>query len=373
MATRPTTARSEISSAISDDGLPSPLPPSSDRARSTTPGAPVSPHGYTHFRGVTNPTNRSFRSPPPASTASGTSRPQSPESTTSRTHVPSLTAQGFLRPMSSSKLHQQRLSNLRASRAARNYPRPQTGQTALSESQEDDDAQSLRSNRTGPYASLPKLHRPATSITTGYTESEPPHDYDATSQQGASEADREYFRGDSPRKKHTPSPLDLNNSSNVVGFNEKALRSPNSFRSGLSIGSRQILPPSNHQHLPSNDTSPRYPNLEEKQYIAKQEAAGKNYEYFEGNNVFWLGGRMQNARDRPINVLTGLFLVVPAILFFVFSYVPRPESDTFADSCSASWTWHHISPAIPIVFAYLFFICFSSFIHGSVTDPGVSS
>ena len=38
---------------------------------------------------------------------------------------------------------------------------------------------------------------------------------------------------------------------------------------------------------------------------------------------------------------------------------------------SASWLWHHVSPAIPIIFAYLFFICFSSFVHASVVDPGV--
>ena len=47
--------------------------------------------------------------------------------------------------------------------------------------------------------------------------------------------------------------------------------------------------------------------------------------------------------------------------------------DIFANPDSASWTWHHISPAIPIIFAYVFFICFSSFLHGSLTDPGVSN
>jgi len=317
MATRPATARSEISSAISDDGLPSPLPPPSDRAKSTTPGPPVSPHGYAQFRGVTNPTNRSLRSPPPPSSTSGTSRPQSPESTTSRTHVPSLTAQGFLRPMSSSRLQKQRLSNLRASRAAGDNPRPQSDHTAASQLHDDDDGQSLRSNRTGPYASLPKMHRPAASITTGYTDSEAPHDYDTTSQQAVSDADREYFQ--SPEKKRTPSRLDLSSALNAATLKETALRSPHSFRSGLSVGSKQILPPANHQHLPSTEPSPRYPTSQEKHRIAQHEALGKNYEYFEGNSVFWLGGRMQNARDRPINVLTGLLLLVPAVLFFVFS------------------------------------------------------
>lgn len=38
----------------------------------------------------------------------------------------------------------------------------------------------------------------------------------------------------------------------------------------------------------------------------------------------------------------------------------------------APWLWHNVSPAIPILYAYVFFVCISSFIHASVTDPGVS-
>lgn len=311
MATRPVTAKSEISSAISSDGLPSPLPPPSERARSTTPSVPVSP-GFQQFKGVTSPVNRSLRSPPPPSTYSGASRPQSPESTTSRTHVPSLTAQGFLRPMSSSRLQQQRLNNLKAARAAREKARSNAG----TEPSLDDDTRSIRS---GPFASMPKQHRPAASITTGYTESEAPENLESIYQQGHSEADSEYFRNESPeKKKPTPLPLDLRTSLNVSAIQDKPLRSPHSFRSGLNIGGKQVIPPT-HQHLPSNEPSPRYPKVHENLHIAQQSALGKNYEYFEGNNVFWLGGRMQNARDRPINILTGILIVVPAVLFFVFS------------------------------------------------------
>lgn len=318
MASRPHTARSEISSAISDDGLPSPLAPSTDRATSTTPGPPVSPHGYSHFRGVTNPTNttnRAIRSPPPPSSTSGASRPQSPESTTSRTHVPSLTAQGFLRPINSSRLQQQRRTNLRASRATGNSPQPpETADSTINE----DDTYSIHSNRTGPYASMPKQHRPATSITTGYTESEA--NYDTTSQQYASEAENEFLQNPSKgEKRATPSPLNLTTGLKVTSPREKPMLSPRSFRSGFTIGSKQIVDPSGHQQLPSTQASPRYPNnMQEKHYIAQQSALGKNYEYFEGNTMFWLGGRLQNARDRPINLLTGALIVVPSVLFFVF-------------------------------------------------------
>lgn len=320
MTTRPDTARSEISSAISDDGLHSPPPPTSDRAMSTTPGPPASPYGFTQFRGVTNPTNRSLRSPPPPSTTSGTSRPQSPEGSTSRTHVPSLTAQGFLRPMSSSRLQQQRLDNLKAAKAARDRSRPQTGAAATNE--DDDDTQSVHSTRTGPYASLPRQHRATASITTGYTESEAPDNNDTLPHQALPDPQNEYFRAQSPDKKGVPSPLDLTAGRGNVGQKDKPMRSPHSFRSGFSIGSRQIIPGS-HQQLPSTEPSPRYEDamqdMHEKQYIAQQSAGGKNYEYFEGNNCFWWGGRMQNARDRPINILTGLLVVVPSVLFFVFS------------------------------------------------------
>ena len=51
------------------------------------------------------------------------------------------------------------------------------------------------------------------------------------------------------------------------------------------------------------------------------------------------------------------FVLTPGVLFFIFS---------------APWLWYNISPAIPIIFAYVFYICMSSFIHASVSDPGVS-
>src|SRR5690606_34953597 len=76
-----------------------------------------------------------------------------------------------------------------------------------------------------------------------------------------------------------------------------------------------------------------------------------------GNTIFFFGGRWQNARQRPVNLATAMLVAVPAALFFAFS---------------ASYLWHEISPAIPVTFAYLFYICFSSFIHASVSDPGVS-
>jgi palmitoyltransferase ZDHHC9/14/18 len=47
--------------------------------------------------------------------------------------------------------------------------------------------------------------------------------------------------------------------------------------------------------------------------------SGRNFEYFTGNTVFCWGGRLINTRDRPINIATSLFVVVPAALFFAYS------------------------------------------------------
>ncbi|KAF2452443.1 DHHC palmitoyltransferase-domain-containing protein, partial [Lineolata rhizophorae] len=94
----------------------------------------------------------------------------------------------------------------------------------------------------------------------------------------------------------------------------------------------------------------------EREKVKRQMQLGKNYEYFTGNTVFCWGGRLQNARDRPINIATGILVLAPAGLFFGFS---------------APWLWRNISPAIPIVFAYIFCVCMSSYFHASVTDPGI--
>lgn len=145
------------------------------------------------------------------------------------------------------------------------------------------------------------------------------------------------------------------------------VRTPRSFRSSFLMpgradsaqnGNREI---EGGEKLESVASSPQLPPegkaakpMSKKDKL--QSTLGHNYEYFEGNTVFFLGGRLQNSRQRPVNIATGSFVVIPGILFFIFS---------------APWIWHNISPAIPITFAYTFYISISSFIHASVTDPGI--
>ena len=73
-----------------------------------------------------------------------------------------------------------------------------------------------------------------------------------------------------------------------------------------------------HEKLESDPPTPHTATQEEKKEVIRREM-GKNYQYFSGNTRFFLGGRLQNAREAPINIGTGLAIVIPTILFFVFS------------------------------------------------------
>ncbi len=73
-----------------------------------------------------------------------------------------------------------------------------------------------------------------------------------------------------------------------------------------------------HEKLESDPPTPHTLNKEETKEVVRREL-GKNYEYFTGNTKFLWGGRLQNAREAPINIGTGLAILIPAILFFTFS------------------------------------------------------
>lgn len=313
MAFRPETARSEISSAISSAGDRS-RPQSNASPFPALPNPPLSQHGYTHLRGITNPTNRSVRTSAAPASNGGSSRPQSPVSQASRTHVPSLTAQGFFKPMSSQRLQAQRLGRP----AARTTQSP-----ALTEDKdgasEAGETRSLASSRQGPYTAMPRTHRAAASIVTDYTQSEAPENVDTTSHDYASNPDRDarLFPPVEDEKSLPPRPQRLNLHRNKSSSRDPPQRSPLSF-SGFS---KHRFEPG-HEHLSSTATSPRMGDDvsdEPNKAVAIKSALGKNYEYFEGNTMFWWGGRLQNARDRPINLATGIILVLPSVLFFIFS------------------------------------------------------
>ena len=322
-----------------------------------------------------------------------------PPSSASRSHVPSLTSNAFFHPMSSQKLQAQRGASrpLTAGQNRASYQEdvsspgtPEHGKIVVAQQHSPS---SPTGSNTNPIAQLTRQltddpdGRLPPSRGTEMTDHEHEH-YDHIT------ADTSPTQGHHPagslsesvrplqRKKAEDMDLrvdiDRTKVYNKHITNQQApSKSPHSFRSnflmpGAGDRDRDRSATSHSMHgvekLSSNASSPPYtptepnsaatPKARQVKETSTAYNIGKNFEYFEGNTVFCLGGRLQNTRSRPINIATGLLVVVPGVLFFVFS---------------APYLWHNVSPAVPIIFAYIFYICVSSFIRASGSDPGVSA
>jgi len=122
-----------------------------------------------------------------------------------------------------------------------------------------------------------------------------------------------------------PNQLDLGkNYKQSAGTLGPIERSPRSFRASFLIPSRNGASPRSTNHGRQRLGSVPAPRNDADANTSTQGAleAGINYEYFEGNTVFCWGGRLQNTRDRPINIATAMIVVLPSALFFAYSYVP---------------------------------------------------
>jgi palmitoyltransferase ZDHHC9/14/18 len=290
-----------------------------------------------------------------------------PQSAASRSHVPSLTSHAFFRPMSSQRLQ-----------AQRGGPRPAVpGQPNTTEDGNNEGGDSLRRNSL--QSDTTAMQGPATH---GGLEGRPPPS--RGTEMTEQETMERVTANTSPTNEHYPTgsltesvrPLQRN-AANTKGLSlnlDKAyknagviptlVKTPHSFRSSFLLPSRSDPDPNSpsrsaqgREKLSSAASSPGLTSFEVTKVVPKKKL-GSNYQYFNGNTVFFLGGRLQNSRSRPINIGTGLLVIIPSVLFLVFS---------------APWLWHNISPAIPIIYAYIFFISISSFTHASVSDPGVST
>ncbi|KAI1370715.1 zf-DHHC-domain-containing protein [Hypoxylon crocopeplum] len=297
-----------------------------------------------------------------------------PASSTSRSHVP-LTSHAFFHPMSSQKLQAQRGAS-----------RPTTGiQRRLSIEDVPDEDQSHIIPQ-GATASRPVARLVRHVTDDGDGQPPPSRGTEVTEPYDRITATTSPTRGHYPagslsesvrplqRKKAEEKGLSLDVGKTKAyrggGNLPSPIKSPRSFRSSLFLpgkGESTATPANRNTHgaekLSSGASSPQFtpsapttPATKIKAAKEKTLGHGYNHEYFEGNTVFCIGGRLQNTRHRPINIATGFFVVLPAVLFFAFS---------------ASYLWHHISPAIPIIFAYLFYICISSFLRASGSDPGI--
>jgi palmitoyltransferase ZDHHC9/14/18 len=297
----------------------------------------------------------------------------------SRTHVPSLTSNAFFRPMSSQRLQAQRAGS-----------RPVTLTKPLRTENLDDTTTDFGGSvRRDSLTSTPVAEIQRNIAGNDDPERAPPsRGTEMTEQEtldritaNTSPTHGHYPAGstsDSVRPLHRKPDNNRNHLRVDVGKSYKGanipspVKSPRSFRSSFLLASKsdqgQNRSTDGAEKLSSNASSPnlqaaiRHNNEAVAQAQARAPAQTKPservYQYFDGNTVFCFGGRWQNSKQQPINIATGIFVVTPCVLFFIFE---------------APWLWKNISPAIPITVAYLTFICVSSFIHASVSDPGVSS
>ncbi|TLS22835.1 uncharacterized protein PpBr36_05658 [Pyricularia pennisetigena] len=307
-----------------------------------------------------------------------------PGSSLSRSHVPSLTSHAFFHPMSSQKLQAQR-SGTRPTMLLRQQSR---GDIELSRDGRSVTRQSVTSDFTNPQmmSRLAQSHsaydneplRPPGSRGTEIT------DLDGGVDRVTANTSPTYGHYPTGSLSESVRPLQRkpgegrNNSLTVrVDRNFKSrdnlptpVRTPRSFRSSFMLPTRNGSPQTGvnrdiqgGEKLESVASTPQLSPADAVAATANDSnaekmavAVGRNFEFFEGNTVFCLGGRFQNTRSTPVNIATGSLVVIPSALWFAFS---------------APWLWDNVSPAVPITFGYLFYICISSFIHASVSDPGI--
>ncbi|EGV66705.1 Eukaryotic peptide chain release factor GTP-binding subunit [Yamadazyma tenuis] len=96
-----------------------------------------------------------------------------------------------------------------------------------------------------------------------------------------------------------------------------------------------------------------------KYIVLNQSGSYKNYQAQKQEGlkfVYLVGGRLRVVKTLPINVFVASVLTGLAVLFWVFE---------------ARWTWNHLSPALPIVFSYLWLITLAMFIKAATSDPGI--
>jgi palmitoyltransferase ZDHHC9/14/18 len=167
---------------------------------------------------------------------------------------------------------------------------------------------------------------PPPSRGTDITDRDMPDRTTANSTPTGAETVRSRDESITPLQRPRPQHLDLTNAHRGdAGKIPTPGKSPRSFRSSFLLSSRdgrntQMRPNQGHEKLTSAESSPRLTRKEASRAVVKKEL-GKNHEYFTGNTAFCWGGRLQNTRDRPVNIATAILIILPAGLFFGFSFV----------------------------------------------------
>jgi len=244
-----------------------------------------------------------------------------PTTAASRTHVP-LAAHGFFRPMSSQRLQQQR--NQRPNSLLANGSLYSEGTHDAPTNSYRQSIVSTQTIRTPTLGLHHELDQPPPSRGTDITDRDMPDRTTANSTPTGAETVRSRGESTTPLQRPRPQHLDLANvHRNDSGKLPTPSKSPRSFRSSFLLSSRdgrttQMRPNQGHEKLTSAESSPRLARQEISKDAVRKEL-GKNHEYFSGNTAFCWGGRLQNTRDRPVNIATAILIILPAALFFGYS------------------------------------------------------
>lgn len=230
------------------------------------------------------------------------SRPQTSAGRSSRTHVPSIASHAFFRPMSSQRLQAQRGG------------RPSTsGQTISSNESQNDSA----SNFDGG------------SVISDLTATQRRHEHETLPPSRGTDM---ISRDQASLNTNANTARSIGESTRPLQPAHEQLSPKRSVRKHYSGGRPLSSPPPNYRSASRSDQP--FPSetehheesfeslaggIEGKMSALEDTNSGKNYQYFPGNTFFCFGGRLQNSRDRPINVLTFLLTIVPCVLFLVFS------------------------------------------------------
>ena len=250
-----------------------------------------------------------------------------PQSSASKTHVPSLAAQGFFRPMSSRRLQAQR-SQRPNSLLGTNSVRPGTadrdnGETSAYRQSVGSDAAvrgtplqpSFMRDSDGPlppsrgsYLTEYEL-QDRTALPTSPIHAEPVPTHEDAYLAYSKPSQHADFDTALKNVNHLPLPVQKTSAKTF----QSSFIVPGS---GTNVPAGQQLDGS--KELQSGHSTSTM-DADKPLRKGDSQRPGKNYEYFTGNTVFCWGGRLQNTRDRPITIATAIGFLMPSILFFIFA------------------------------------------------------
>lgn len=311
--TTPTAIRAMTASHTERAGLDAVRPPSAMSSQTHQSARPPPSRGGGPFSGGWR-AGGAFGGP--GGTRSNSSRPPSATSRTSRTHVPSLAAHAFFRPMSSQRLQAQR-------RARPSHVNPSAPSVdGFSETGSNTHRQSMGSNATGqPELSIYNdIDLPPPSRGTEFSEPDERDTVNASptgnaTLQSTGESERPLQTGSSNRR---PKYQSLDDTKQNAGIHPPVQKSPMAFSANFLVSTKRDISGLREERELRHVSSPNTPAASAPS--EKTPKPGMNYQYFSGNTVFCWRGRLQNSRGQPANIITGILVVLPAALFLVYSY-----------------------------------------------------